>query len=109
MSDFNEQPRSSAQTRREPRVLVARFGDGYEQRAAGGINANPQIWTLEFAGTRAEIDTIETFLVTKAGITAFTWTPSGGSEIKVVCREWQRTHMAGSVSQLSATFEQVFE
>lgn len=109
MSDFNYQPLNSAQISRRPRVRVAAFGDGYEQRVADGINTNPQVWSLSFTNTRAIIDTIEALLIGYGGVTRFTWTPSGMAEIKVVCREWNRTKVNRRVDSLSATFEQVFE
>ena len=109
MSDFSYQPVYGAQVNKAPRVKSARFGDGYEQRVADGINIQPQVWNLTFTYDTSTIGTIDTFLATKAGITSFTWTPTGFSEIKVVCREWSRGIDTPTTGTIQATFEQVFE
>lgn len=109
MSDFSYQPVFGAQRNKTPRVLSARFGDGYEQRLADGINTKPAIWNLTFTYDNSTIASIESFLETKGGITSFTWTPHGGSEIKVICREWSKSIDSPTTSSIQTTFEQVFE
>lgn len=109
MSDFSYQPAFGAQVKRQPRALTAKFGDGYEQRVGDGINTNPQIWSLTFTRQTSDLDAIETLLSGYAGVTAFTWTPQGGSQITVVCREWLRGYNDKGTETLSTTFEQVFE
>ena len=55
-------PPSNASLTEKPRVVVAKFGDGYEQRTAFGLNTNPQSWSLTFANKRAsERDAINQF------------------------------------------------
>lgn len=108
MSDFTYTPSFGAARKRAPRALVARFGDGYEQRVGDGINVDLHMWDVAFqnrSGTDA--DAIETFFALKAGVTAFTWTPAGGSEITVVCREWHRSFAETNKNTITATFEQV--
>ncbi len=63
------------------RVHVARFGNGYEQRAKAGINANREEWTVAFAAlSKAHADAIETFMLDQAGShTPFKWTVPGGA------------------------------
>ena len=107
MSDFEYQPSYGAQVESAPRVLSARFGDGYEQRVGDGINTDLARWSLTFTRVAADITAIAAFLSLKAGITAFTWTPDGESEITVVCRQWTRGRIANGLQTLSATFEQV--
>jgi phage-related protein len=109
MSEFTWQPAYNANVTKAPRVKTAVFGDGYQQRAADGINQILQAWQLSFQLSKTDIDAIDTFLSTKNGVTSFTWTPGTGSEIKVVCREWSRNIMSPHVGSLSAKFEQVFE
>jgi phage-related protein len=109
MSDFAYDPTYGAQVARAPRVRIAAFGDGYDQRVADGINTNPEDWDVSFVRPKSEIDTIETFLTTKAGVTSFTWTPYGHSEIRVVCAEWRRIKSTAGVDTLTARFRQVFE
>lgn len=91
----------------EPRVRTAKFGDGYEQRAADGINAVLPIWELSFSVTTATAGAILDYLLARGGVESFLWTPPGGTQRRVVCRKW-RTRCADRVSrQIDATFEQV--
>lgn len=93
----------------KPRVLSAKFGDGYEQRVADGINSTLETWSVtvnsiaEVAGASA----IEAFLRTQAGVTAFQWTTRYGRTALFVCREWRRSQTGPTSSQISATFEEV--
>lgn len=107
MSDFVYHPAYMAQVARTPRVILAQFGDGYEQRTADGINAMPRKWSLSFQAVTATITAIDSFLATKAGVTAFTWTPSGESELLVVCRSWTRTRVNAGVERIDTAFEEV--
>jgi phage-related protein len=109
MSDFTYNVSAATQLRRQPRVLVAPYGDGYEQRVQDGINANPQSWNVVFTRGDTDVAAIEAFFELKAGVTAFTWTPPGKSEIKVVCRSWSRGFSGVNNNTLNATFDQVFE
>jgi phage-related protein len=110
MSDFTYVPSFSSQADYTPRVKVAKFGEGYEQRVGEGINIVPQNWKLLFANrSTVDGDAIISFLVTKAGLTAFTWTPKTGVQIKVVCRSWSRIYVDAGAQTISCLFEQVFE
>lgn len=89
-------------------MLVAPFGDGYEQRTGDGINKDLHVWDLVFDNRNStDADAIESFLTTKAGVTAFTWTPVGFSEITVVCREWTRGLPGAGANTITTSFEQV--
>ena len=58
-----------------PRVRIQKFGDGYEQRLAEGINNIVDNFTLSFINrVKAEADDIIAFFETKAGVTAFDFT-----------------------------------
>jgi phage-related protein len=56
-----------------------------------------------------------TFLVQKGGVVAFTFTPPGESEIKVICKQWDKTTIVksnadvDSFASLSVAFERVYE
>lgn len=92
------------------RVLKTRFGDGYEQRAADGLNPITQSWHLKFDNVDNDIGTeIVNFLKARAGVEAFDWTPKWAtSAIKVVCEDWSRSIAPGDLTNLSMTFEQRF-
>lgn len=111
MATFTFTPDFGAQVTNAPRVRSVRFGDGYEQRIAHGLNTRPQMWDLQFAQrTDAEANAIETFLATENGVTAFDWTPPNGSgTFKFICREWSRSLDRANLNTVSAKFEQVFD
>lgn len=108
MSDFNYQPLFGATPSITPRVLVASFGGGYEQRVADGINNMPEVWSLKFRNTSTIIDTMYEFFKTKGAVTSFTWTPTGFSEITVICRSWSKTIISPNTSEISCNFEQIY-
>lgn len=110
MSDFNYSPDyDGTSVDHAPRVKRAPFGDGYQQRTPDGINTDLEIWTVTFKGTVARIQAIETQLKGYGAATAFTWTPYGHSEIKVICSAWTRNKTAFGADTLTAKFEQVPE
>lgn len=91
-----------------PQVRVARFGDGYEQRAAAGIRSVQRSFAVRLS---ADIDTVkmaEAFLRARAGVEAFDWTPLDLQPGKFVCRKWSVRYGAGFAADLDATFEEVW-
>jgi phage-related protein len=76
--DVNITPDRGLKADQQPRVLVAAYGDGYEQRVAAGINNLPESWSLTWKNrTSAEANKIVDFLETQGGVTAFDWYPTG--------------------------------
>jgi phage-related protein len=110
MPTFDWTPKTAEKTV-TPRVKVARFGDGYEQRVVDGINAQAARWSLTFSRETADLDAIEAFLRARGAAEAFDWlAPGATATIRVVCREWTRTpHTGLRTGELSCTFEEVFE
>ena len=57
---FNWIPREGMETTRKPSVITVKFGDGYEQRRAGGLNADLKTFKPVFRVTdeysRAALD-----------------------------------------------------
>jgi phage-related protein len=109
MSDFNYSPVNGPTATIDAKTLEASFGDGYEQRVGDGINTMREVWNLTFTGSRAYVEEIYTFLKSKAGVTSFTWTPPGGTEIKVTCKSWSKPIISKFNASINATFKQVFE
>lgn len=111
MPTFTYAPDYSAQQQIAPRVKSMRFGDGYEQRQADGINTQPAVWNLTFANrTNTDTNSIHTFLSARGGFEAFDWVPPDSTAtIKVLCREWSKTMNRFNLNTITATFEQVFE
>ncbi len=95
----------------EPRVLTANLGDGYQQRAADGLNTMPKTASLAWENlTIAEANTIENFFLGKGGHTAFTFTiPKESTSLKWICTQWTRSPKAGGYVNMKATFKQVFD
>ncbi|MDX2074707.1 MAG: phage tail protein [Alphaproteobacteria bacterium] len=110
MATFTWTPSHPATADEMPKVKVAKFGDGYEQRQADGINNNLLKWSLNFTNrTLTEAAQIITFLRARAGVEAFDWTDPDGNAGKYVCRSWSRSLPYGNVRSITATFEQVAE
>ena len=104
------------QVQSKPKVLIADYGDGYTQRLANGIQNLQQQYKISITNRKkADIDDIASFLETKGGVTAFTFTVpdtnSGSSElaIKVICAEWQQEWSHDDYYNISATFQRVYE
>ena len=98
------------------RIYQTKFGDGYEQRLANGINALEQTFTLNFkTRAKAEIDDLVAFFVGLNGVDPckFTYADSnaGGSEtaIKAIATEWSQTFDYGDYYSLSVTLTRVYE
>ena len=94
----------------EPRIKSARFGDGYEQTAPDGINAEGQSWSVQFDGVENSIaDEMIAFLRTY-GRVGFNYVPLWETQtIRVICRKWRRTHGPDfGASGISATFERSY-
>lgn len=111
MAEFTYTPDFGAQANYKPRVRVTQFGDGYEQRVTEGINARPQVWSLQFNNrSNTEAGNIVSFLAARNAVEAFDWTPPNEeTAIKVVCREWVKTVARANLNNVQATFQQVFE
>ena len=101
-----------------PRVLTAKFGDGYEQRAVDGINNLNETYTLTFkTRPKADIDDIVAFLNSKQNVTKFTLTlpdtnnttRSGERDVKVVSETYTTNYEYDDFYTLNVTLRRVFE
>lgn len=97
-------------------VLVAAFGDGYEQRASYGINSVREAFEVNFSNrAKAEIDDIVDFFEAKRGVTAFTFTVPNSNEsnneeaLKVVCDDYSTVYLNANFYSCSATLRRVYE
>ncbi len=112
-------PDKSLRRKSKPKVHLATFGDGYEQRLADGINSITEIYSVSFATRpKADIDDIVAFFDSKQGVTAFDFTipdsngsEAGGTEttIKVVCDDFDISYDYGDFYSASAKFRRVYE
>ena len=100
----------------KPRVLIAQFGDGSQQRVLDGINNNPRVFNVNFkTRLKADIDDIVTYFNSLNGVTKFNFTVPDDNEgddedtVKVICTTWNKTYDYGDYYSLTATFNEVFE
>ena len=100
----------------KPRVHLATFGDGYEQRLEDGINSVQQEFTVQFnKREKEEINDITAFLESLKGATSFNFTipdtNSSGDErtLRVVCDNFQQSYDYGDYYSCSAKFRRVYE
>jgi phage-related protein len=110
MATFTTIPDYGAECEESPNVRVTKFGDGYEQRQANGINSMRKVWGLTFS-QRSDVEkgVILTFLRDHNGVTSFDWVDPDGISGKYVCRKWKPTKTRFNLNSVTATFEQVFE
>ena len=110
MATFDYTVDYGSKMRKKPNVSVAKFGDGYEQREANGINNRKETWDVIFANrSTEEADEIEEFLDDHGAETAFDWTSPRATVGKFFCREWDYGPSIGVYKTINATFEQVIE
>ena len=112
-------PDKSLKRSSKPKIHLATFGDGYEQRLADGINSVKETYSVSFATRpKADIDDIVAFFESKQGVTAFDFTipdsngsETGGTEttIKVVCDSFDISYDYGDFYSASAKFRRVYE
>ena len=106
-------PQYGVQKRSAPNKRVVRFADGYEHRVLFGLDAhtNPKVYSLKFAVSESDADTIETFLDARANDSAsFTFTPPGESSAsQYVCEAWNKSIPYLNRARVQATFREVFE
>lgn len=102
-------PDASHEKASEPKVHVAKFGDGYEQRSPVGITPILPVWSLSFTGGRTEIDAIDAFLTARRAVESFLWKNPDEETGLYVCRKWKKRREHGVKVTLTCEFERVVE
>jgi len=97
----------------KPRVLIASFGDGYEQRVGNGINTKDDRLNVSLKNRAAsEINEVAAFFDAFVG-KSFTATigeyGNAGKSFKVVCDSYNITYVQPTVHSLTAVFRRVYE
>ena len=109
MPTFTWIPEFPLEAEVEPRMLAARFGDGYAQRVQDGINATPRVYRPRFqTRSQAEATAIDDFLKANVGV-AIDWTPANHAAGKFVWTAYKRARANGTYENLEITFEEVFD
>lgn len=105
---FNYRPDYESTLAQQPAVITTKFGDGYEQRVAVGINNNPEKWSLAFTVGNPVLPDALAFLQARKGVESFYWANPYGTTNVYVCRNWTLSRGPGKQT-LTMDFEQVFE
>jgi len=101
-----------------PRVLIASFGDGYEQRISDGVNVLDETYSLTFnTRAKADIDDIVLFLDTQKGVNKFlltlpdtnNTTRTGERDVKVVSTSYSTLYQYDNFYSLTLALKRVFE
>jgi phage-related protein len=101
-----------------PRVLLAKFGDGYSQRLSDGINPIEEMYSVAFkTRDRDEIDDIVKFFEAGVGVQPFDLivndhssgvTAPNEKTVKVICTRWSQVYFHDLYYTSTATFERVY-
>jgi len=95
----------------QPSLNVSKFGDGYEQVSADGLNHMLRKWDVSFSNRdQNEIEAIKDFLRARGGVEAFEFpvpnSPTG--EIALVrCGDWSRSFARWRSQDCKFTFREV--
>lgn len=95
------------QVHNEERIIEARFGDGYSQRAKDGIHSLIRTFNVELTRKTEDAKPIIEFLRERGQIEAFRWTiPITNETVIVRCTEWTIT-IDNTTIKISATFKEL--
>lgn len=110
MATFTFVPSYSTSIGQQPKIIEAKFGDGYEQAIFNGINYTPKVWDLQFNNiSAASAQSIINFFITNnTATTPFDWTDPESVAGKYKCKEWKQTYNAYEARSLTCKFEEVF-
>lgn len=97
----------------EPRLQIAQFGDGYQQRLLDGINSLRQTWRLSWMRKSEEIIAMRDYLVAREGGAFLFQDPVTGETVNVWCDSWDIDWNVKRTSgqwygELSAVFERAY-
>lgn len=100
----------------EPQVIEAKYGDGYAQRRAAGINTQNREWSCEMRNASPGVTAdVLAFLEARNGVDVFSWTPPRTTTAQdVICPSWTCDYgdlVAGGVRlmNISMKFQQVHQ
>ena len=91
----------------KPRYLGVQFGDGYELRAAEGINNIGRTEQLRWRSiTYPERDTLRDFFRGLKGVMPFTWQPPHeGAALNWRCSAWRSEDVSAALCHFTADIE----
>jgi len=90
-------------------TIVAKFGDGYSQRGAAGINNRIDEWPLTFALLDEDCKEIVDFIDDHEGHKEFLWSPPSLTEGTYICDGYTGPVRIGiNHSEVRCTFRRVY-
>ncbi|MFM0224172.1 phage tail protein [Paraburkholderia dipogonis] len=99
----------------EPKIVIAKFGDGYAQRRPAGIHTQARQWSVEMRNASATVAAaVLAFLEARNGVDVFSWIPPRHTEAQdVLCPSWSFAYGdlisdGERVYTVTMKFEQVF-
>jgi phage-related protein len=99
-----------SQSKSTPRIMIAKFGDGYEQRSPDWINNLPREISIKVDQTRDIVQQLQQFLASTKGSQAFLYTPYDDTQGTFVADQgWQVTEKGYDYALLEVTIREVFE
>jgi len=105
------QPDNALKVKVRPGVHSVKFGDGYGQRVAKGINNKLQVWSVTYENkTQSVGETLFNFFDGLGGVDYFEWTPPGeASARRFIAPEYEKDFPYGGrpVQSITTTFEEV--
>jgi len=111
MASLPFEPTRASQRTVTPRFLRADLGDGYDQRSGDGIQTIKEEWSVSFmALDSTNADTLVSFFEDLEGYQNFTWIPFRQSVAKkFICINWSESFPGRNLTNVDATFRQVFD
>jgi len=95
----------------KPEVYNVRFGDGYSQRTAKGINNKLQKWAVTFENKHQDVgETLFNFFNGLGGVDYFLWVPPGEATArKFIAPQYEKDFPYGGrlIQTITTTFEEV--
>lgn len=106
---FSSEISQSSSGKVDFKVLVNKYGNGYEQRIADGINNNLQTWEVSWEGLGStDFSTLVQAIEGSRGVSNFTWTPPGAASTKkFVVVSYSISSSSGAIYTVSASLRQV--
>lgn len=108
-ADFTWLPDYGMEESEELRLRSVKYGEGYEQRYADGINNIKREIPVTFSVDPTTAGDIVDFLRARNNGQPFTFQVPGGDIENVMCRSWSRRWDSYGIHTVSATFERVYD
>lgn len=106
-----QNPSYGLSTDTQARIIEAKFGDGYSQRAGDGLNSVDEVVNVVWNQlTEVDAQTIVDFFKARAGFESFDWTPPKElTAKKYIVQAWKRSKPRFGQDSVTAAFRQVHD